>query len=77
MESYIWNVLSLKGLKGSRTQMTILVGAVLNLLVGFGILHLTAEDLQKLNEALMIICGYFFVDKVQGVTEVLKNGVKK
>lgn len=77
MESSIWNFISLKMIRGSRTQLTILVGAILNLLVGFGLINLTVEDLQKINESLIVIGGYFFVDKVQTVSDTLKNGGKK
>ena len=58
-------LLSLQSLKGSRTQVTLIVIALVNLLNQVGILHLSPTDLDTVNKFLTIIGTYFFAEKVQ------------
>lgn len=58
------DLISLKQLKGSRTQVTIVVFAIVNTLNQLGILHLTPEQLTQTNQLLTLAGGYFFADKL-------------
>ena len=58
------DLLTLKNLKGSRTQYTVIVGIAINALVQLGIVHWTPEQVQTVNNFLIMLGAYFFADKV-------------
>ena len=60
------NILSLKDLKGSRTQWTIVVYGAINFLASIGVLHLSADDLSNINQFLTWAGTYFFAEKLSG-----------
>ena len=57
------NLVTLKSLKGSRTQWTIVIAGFINLLVSQHILVMTPEQLGAANEFFKWIGMYFFSDK--------------
>ena len=58
------DLLTFKDLKGSRTQITIIIMGIINILVQLGVISLTAEDLAKINQGLIWAGTYFFAEKV-------------
>ena len=56
--------LKLEPLKGSRTQIVIVIYGAINFLASIGILHLNAEDLRHVNEFLTWAGSYFLADKL-------------
>ena len=61
------DVLTLKPLKGNRTQWTIVLFGIINILADMGILKLTPDDIANVNQFLTWAGAYFFVDKVNSV----------
>lgn len=59
------NLITLQNLSGYRTQITIIVMGILNILNQLGVTHLTPEQLQGANVVLTTLLGYFFAEKVQ------------
>lgn len=55
---------TLEPLKGKRSQITIAIGFILNLLVTTGVLKWTQDELNQVNTTLIFIFGYFFAEKV-------------
>lgn len=62
--SKLLDLISLKPLQGERTQLTIIAAGIVNILVQLGILNLTPEQLNSVNQFLTLIGGYFFAEKV-------------
>lgn len=60
----ILSLLRLDSLKGSRTQITILLWGAINFLASAGFIKLTAEDLNQINQFLTWAGAYFFAAKV-------------
>ena len=60
-------LLTLQDLRGSRSQVTILIGAALNFAVQMSWLTLTPEQLITINKFILIVLGYFFVEKVDDI----------
>lgn len=58
------NIVTLKALEGSRSQLTIAAIAVLNLAVSLGLIHLDPVQLLQVNDALKLALAYFFAEKV-------------
>ena len=63
------NLVTLQNLKGNRTQITIIVGGLVNFLVQVGILKMTPDQLQATNTFLAWLVGLFFVEKVNSLKE--------
>lgn len=55
-------LVTLESLKGKRTQITIVVGIVINALVYLG--KITQDQANTINSFLILIAGYFFAEKV-------------
>lgn len=60
----ILGLIRLDALKGKRTQITIILMGIINILVNLGVLHLDANGLKQINEALTFVATYFFAEKV-------------
>lgn len=58
------DLITLKSLKGGRTQITIMLFGVINILTQLGVLHLSAEQLSQINQALTWAGTFFFADKL-------------
>ena len=62
----ILKLVTLQPLKGSRSQLTVLAGALLNIFVGMGWIELTPEQQKTITEFLVLVFAYFFCEKVSG-----------
>ena len=62
----IFNLVTLEGLKGSRSQLTALATALLNLFVSLHFIELTPEQLTEANTLLASVFAYFLADKFSG-----------
>jgi len=60
-------LLTLQDLRGSRSQVTIFIGGVLTLAVQMGWITLDPEQLDTINKFILIVLGYFFVEKVDDI----------
>ena len=58
------DLISLKSFKGGRTQLTIIVFGIINVLTQLGVLNLTPEQLNQINQFLTLAGGFFFADKL-------------
>ena len=58
------DLITLKSLKGGRTQITIVLFGIVNILTQLGVLHLTPEQLVQINQTLTWVGTYFFADKL-------------
>lgn len=61
------SVLTLQGLRGSRSQITIAVMGGVKLLVSLGYLTITPEQEQAFETTLMFLLGIFVVDKIDDI----------
>ena len=62
------SLITLKAWEGSRSQITLVIMGVLNILISLGIVHLTQEQLTQANTALQWVLAYFFVEKVNRIS---------
>ena len=60
----ILSLLKLEPLSGIRSQLTAIIGVVLNILVSTGILNWTPAELDKVNQVIIFLFGYFFAEKM-------------
>ena len=58
------DLISLKKFEGGRTQITIVVFGLVNILNQIGVIHLTAEQLIQANSLIGVVAAYFFADKL-------------
>ena len=61
------NLLTLQGIRGSRSQITIAVMGVVKLLAALGYITITPEQLTAFETTLMFLLGIFILDKVDDV----------
>ena len=57
-------ILTLEPLKGKRSQITIIVMGLVNILAQLDILKLTPQDLENINKFLAWALAFFFAEKV-------------
>ena len=60
----ILSLIRLEPLAGMRSQITALIAVVLNVLVSTGILKWTPEELDRVNQVIIFLFGYFFAEKM-------------
>ena len=60
------SLLTLKDLKGGRTQLVILIMGLLNVLVNLQIINMSPEDLKQVEQFLLWAGAYFFAEKLSG-----------
>lgn len=58
------DLITLKALQGKRTQITIVIMGIINVLVQLGYLHLSPDDLVRINQGLLLVMGFFFSEKM-------------
>ena len=56
-------ILTLKGLKGSRSQITAIVALLVNVLVQLNVLTINPDEQRVINEFFVMVFAYFFADK--------------
>lgn len=62
-------LLSLKTIQGERTQLTIVVAGIINILNELKVIQVTPDQINTINQVLLFIGAYFFADKVSKVAK--------
>lgn len=62
-------LLSLKPIQGERTQLTIIVAGVINILNELNVVKITPDQMTTINQVLLFVGAYFFSEKVSKVAK--------
>ena len=68
----IIDIVNLKPLEGDRSQLTLITGAIFNILVRLHWVSLSESDIKSINEFLTWAFTYFMAHKISNVIKVIK-----